>query len=189
MTARNSFRKTGMRINLFFSSLLTVMLFAVPAQAQENIHDTTLITNVQIFDGHKLIAQSGSVRVTDGEISEVSAGQLLPTDSDNVINGEGKFLMPGLIDAHVHVSWAFPFSKAHQAGDTYVTATAVANASKMLKRGFTTVRDTAGTDYGLAYAIDEGIVPGPRIIFTGRSITRQVGMLIIGISKRRQLTV
>ena len=139
-------QRTTLKTGVFFAAFLFIAALVAPLQAQENAVVSTLISNVRIFDGHKVIAQSGSVRVTDGKISEVSAGLLEAGEADTVVDGEGKFLMPGLIDAHVHVSWAFAFSKADQAGESYATATAVANAAKMLKRGFTTVRDTAGTD-------------------------------------------
>lgn len=175
MAVIKSPRRILLNITLFLTSLFMAAFFAMPAQAQDKPPKPILISNVQIFDGHNLITSSGSVRVVGDKISEVSLGQLSAKPEDYVIDGGGKFLMPGLIDAHVHVSWAFPFSKAPQAGDSYTAVTAVANAAKMLKRGFTTVRDTAGTDYGLAYAIDEGVVPGPRIIFTGRSITQTGG--------------
>ncbi|MFT4635620.1 MAG: imidazolonepropionase-like amidohydrolase [Arenicella sp.] len=135
----------------------------------------TLIQNVQIFDGKNVIASSGSVRILHGKILEVSNSVIAASPADSVIDGNGKFLMPGLIDAHVHVSWAFPFSKTDTVNESYVTASAVANAAAMLKRGFTTVRDTAGTDYGLAQAIEDGVIPGPRIIFTGRSISQTGG--------------
>lgn len=151
------------------------LLLAKPVAGQEAKPNSTLINNVQIFDGRNVIASSGAVRIEDDRIAQVSSTQLEPLLGEMVIDGKGRFLMPGLIDAHVHVSWAFPFSKADQANESYVTAGAVANASAMLKRGFTTVRDTAGTDYGLAMAIDDGVVQGPRIIFTGRSISQTGG--------------
>lgn len=155
--------------NLIF--LAALILDVTTAQGAPS----TLIRNVQIFDGENVIASSGSVRIQEDLIIEVSSSLLIPTAEDHVIDGKGRFLMPGLIDAHVHVSWAFAFSKADMVNEAYATAGAVANASAMLKRGFTTVRDTAGTDYGLAQAIDDGVVPGPRIIFTGRSISQTGG--------------
>ena len=150
-------------------------MFAQNESPGSKMINSTLITNVQIFDGREIIASSGSVRIEADRITKVSNSQLQPLQGEAVIDGKGRFLMPGLIDAHVHVSWAFPFSKADQANEAYVTASAVANAASMLARGFTTVRDTAGTDYGLAMAIEDGVVPGPRIIFTGRSISQTGG--------------
>ena len=153
-------------------ALLSVFIANVGMAQSGN---SVLIRDVQIFDGQNVIASSGSVRVADGKIVNVSTSLIEPSEQDTVIDGEGKFLMPGLIDAHVHVSWAYPFSKADIVNESYMMAGAVANASAMLQRGFTTVRDTAGTDYGLAQAIEDGVIPGPRIIFTGRSISQTGG--------------
>lgn len=158
-----------------FYNIIAFMSLWLAGVAMAQTPDSTLITNVQIFDGRNVSASSGSVRIVGDKITEVSSGTLSPIADETVIDGKGRFLMPGLIDAHVHVSWAFPFSKANQANASYITAGAVANASAMLRRGFTTVRDTAGTDFGLARAIDEGVVPGPRIIFAGRSLTQTGG--------------
>lgn len=162
-------RITPIGLTAFF-----LMLSSAFAQEDTTL-STTLITHVQIFDGHNLITKDGSVRIDGPHIVEVSKRPLTARKNETVIDGQGKFLMPGLIDAHVHVSWSFPFAKADQANPSYRTASAVAAAANMLNRGFTTVRDTAGTDHGLAYAIDEDIVPGPRIIFAGCSLTQTGG--------------
>ena len=164
-----------MRFIVKILTCLSVAHMASVSAAFTQTNTSVLIQNVQIFDGQNMITTSGSVRIKDGIILEVSRSLLSPSPEDNIIDGKGKFLMPGLIDAHVHVSWAFPYSKTDTINQSYVTASAVANAEAMLKRGFTTVRDTAGTDYGLAQAIEDGVVPGPRIIFTGRSISQTGG--------------
>jgi len=157
--------------------ILAVLAFclvkATAGMAAEN--SSTLIRNVQIFNGSDIIASSGSVRIEGNRFVEVSAQQLEPRAGETIIDGKGRFLMPGLIDAHVHVSWSFPYAKTEQANNTYATAYAVANAQAMLARGFTTVRDTGGTDYGLPRAIDDGVVPGPRIFFTGRTLSQTGG--------------
>jgi imidazolonepropionase-like amidohydrolase len=58
---------------------------------------------------------------------------------------------------------------------TYITARATVILREMLERGFTTVRDTAGADWGLAAAVDEGWLPGPRVIFGGPALTQTGG--------------
>ena len=159
----------------FVAALVLFLLMLFPAFAEDAPPDSTLIENVRIFDGHDLITSNGAVRVSGSEIVEVSLRPLAAKAGEKTIDGEGRFLMPGLIDAHVHVSWAYPFSKRSQASETYITALAVANAKAMLLRGFTTVRDTGGTDFGLATAINEGYIPGPRIVFAGRTLTQTGG--------------
>lgn len=80
-------------------------------------------------------------------------------------------LMPGLIDVHVHVMAATAnFAELETWSPTYVVARAGELMRAMLLRGFTTVRDTGGADHGLADAIDEGYLTGPRLIFGRKAI-------------------
>ena len=102
----------------FVAALVLFLLVLFPAYAEDTPPDATLIENVQIFDGHDLITSNGAVRVSGSEIVEVSLTPLAPKSGEKTIDGAGRFLMPGLIDAHVHVSWAYPFSKRSQASET-----------------------------------------------------------------------
>jgi imidazolonepropionase-like amidohydrolase len=84
--------------------------------------------------------------------------------------------MPGLIDAHVHLMAAvITLQQALAADPSYVTLVAAREAEATLLRGFTTVRDMAGATFGLKHAIDEGIVPGPRIFPSGAAISQTGG--------------
>src|SRR5260370_7520599 len=77
-------------------------------------------------------------------------------------------LMPGLTDAHVHViAVTADLARLAEWSPAYVTARAARVLVGMLRRGFTTVRDVGGADYGLAQAIEEGYLEGPRLIFGG----------------------
>ena len=83
--------------------------------------------------------------------------------------------MPGLIDAHVH---AVEFEPSPGAGGTspyYRAGRAYSELANMLTRGFTTVRDAAGADAGMARAVREGHVPGPRLLTAGRAISQTGG--------------
>lgn len=64
---------------------------------------STLITNAKIFDGKEVIAEKGYVLVEDGMIKEVGAGPSVALSADVTIDGSGHTVLPGLIDAHVHV--------------------------------------------------------------------------------------
>jgi imidazolonepropionase-like amidohydrolase len=89
---------------------------------------------------------------------------------------KGKTLMPGLCDAHVHVTAATPdFAALRHWPASYITARASEILRGMLMRGFTTVRDVAGADYGLAQAVDEGYIVGPRILFCGKALSQTGG--------------
>ncbi len=84
--------------------------------------------------------------------------------------------MPGLIDAHVHVcAVTADLSALAEWSPAYVAARAGSVMRGMLYRGFTTVRDVAGADYGLAEAVEEGYFEGPRLIFGGKALSQTGG--------------
>src|SRR5690606_17631317 len=87
-----------------------------------------------------------------------------------IIDGGGRTLMPGLIDNHWHAMLA-RVTPAQSLGDvTYSSLHAGMEATDTLMRGFTTVRDLGGPVFGLKTAIDEGVLPGPRIYPSGAVI-------------------
>ena len=94
----------------------------------------------------------------------------------NVIDGKGRTLMPGLIDAHWHTMFNFwPMSKILSANFGYLSI-AAANASRdTLLRGFTTVRDAGANCFGVKNAIDSGLAEGPRIYPAGPYIGQTSG--------------
>ena len=134
-----------------------------------------LFENVRIFDGksHTLSA-SMNVLVRGNTIDKISKDPI-PTDrgaNTRIIAGGGRTLMPGLIDMHWHTMLVRPTPAALLAGDIgHLNLVAGAEATDTLMRGFTTVRDLGGPAFGLKRAIDEGIVPGPRIYPSGAIIT------------------
>jgi imidazolonepropionase-like amidohydrolase len=94
----------------------------------------------------------------------------------NVIDGKGRTLMPGLIDAHWHVfAAAITLQEVELEETDYLYAAMTAEAEKTLLRGFTTLRDIGGVSFGLKKAIDRGIVPGPRILPSGAMISQTSG--------------
>ncbi|MDO9173231.1 MAG: amidohydrolase family protein, partial [Actinomycetota bacterium] len=92
------------------------------------------------------------------------------------IDGGGRVLMPGLIDAHWHSAFAaLPVSALLTADIGYVHLVAGRTAEQTLLRGFTTVRDAGGPTFGVKRAIDEGIISGPRIYPAGAMISQTSG--------------
>ncbi len=88
----------------------------------------------------------------------------------------GKTLLPGLIDAHVHVlAWTANLRELHNASPHYNALRAAEIMRAMLLRGFTTVRDAAGADFGLKRAVEEGLFAGPRLFICGRALSQTGG--------------
>lgn len=119
--------------------------------------------------------EDADVLVEDGIVVEVGNG-LTHGEDTRVINARGNVVMPGLIDAHVHVTAAAAALGALPAlSPSYVTAHSARIMAGMLSRGFTTVRDASGADHGLVRAQAEGLLPGPRISFCGRALSQTGG--------------
>ncbi|MCA6106534.1 metal-dependent hydrolase family protein [Bradyrhizobium cenepequi] len=145
-------------------------LTALPAaQAQQT--PAILFQNVRIFDGRNAaLSALSNVLIRDNKIEKISVAAI-KADAQ-VIDGGERVLMPGLIDAHWHAMLVRPTPAASLADDVgYNNLLAAAEATATLMRGFTTVRDMGGPSFGLKRAIDEGLVPGPRIYPSGAMIT------------------
>lgn len=130
-----------------------------------------LFTNARLLDPRADALQGGvSVLVEDELIREVSATRIKAPRA-LVVDCKGRTLMPGLIDSHVHVMLSEVNLRALEAVPlTLMTARAAALMRAMLDRGFTTVRDTGGADWGLRDAVAQGELPGPRLFIAGRAI-------------------
>jgi imidazolonepropionase-like amidohydrolase len=121
-----------------------------------------------LLPGHEAVVEDETIR----EVSDrpVKAGPAM------VIDLKGRTLMPGLIDAHVHaiavevnlaVLPSLPVTLlAHQASDIL---------EGMLRRGFTTIRDAGGADFGLAQAVEQGLIAGPRMFISGLALSQTGG--------------
>jgi imidazolonepropionase-like amidohydrolase len=148
------------------------------SQAPQRVAETstTAFSNVKVFDGRSnRLTEPMNVRVRGNTIDKISA-EPIPTDrraDTQLIDGGGRTLMPGLIDAHWHTMLVRPSPPAAAlAWDVgYTNLVAAAEAKETLLRGFTTVRDLGGPAFGLKRAIDEGLVAGPRIYPCGAVIT------------------
>ncbi|MEJ5914573.1 metal-dependent hydrolase family protein [Pseudokineococcus sp. 1T1Z-3] len=121
---------------------------------------------------------SGATRVLveDGRITSVGGEEVRGPEGVEVLDAGGRTVMPGLVDAHVHVTAATAdlFAQAEWA-PSYVTAHATQILAGMLERGFTSVRDVGGADHGLAAAVEEGLLRGPRLFFGGKALSQTGG--------------
>jgi len=135
-----------------------------------------LFRRAALLDVEAGVRREGSSVLVDGErIAEVSDGEIR-APSARVVDCAGRTLMPGLIDAHVHaVITTMNLAAMTQAPPTLVAFEAGRVLEGMLRRGFTTVRDAGGADYGLAEAVERGLVAGPRIFYSGRVLSQTGG--------------
>ncbi|MBV6658497.1 MAG: amidohydrolase family protein [Devosiaceae bacterium] len=129
-----------------------------------------------LFDGvSNSLHASMHVLVADGQIAEVSETAIAAT-ADRTIDARGKTLMPGLIDAHVHIAAASAnLAELEAMSPTYVAHWTARNLSQMLDRGFTTVRDVGGGDAGTKRAQAEGMIRSPRISTSGKALGQTGG--------------
>ena len=135
---------------------------------------TTLFNNVRVFDGkNSSLSAPTNVLVRGNLIERISTAPIAVDRmaTTTIVDGGGRTLMPGLIDAHWH-AMLIRVTPAQSMGDVgYNNLVAAAEATDTLMRGFTTVRDVGGPAFGLKAAIDEGVVKGPRIYPSGAMIT------------------
>ncbi|QYC39996.1 D-hydantoinase/dihydropyrimidinase [Nonomuraea coxensis DSM 45129] len=134
-----------------------------------------LLRNVRVLDVETGEYAEGDLRCADGRVAETGTGLRAP-DGTRVIDGAGAYVVPGLIDAHVHVTALTADLGALPAmSPSYVTAHAARIMGETLARGFTTVRDNSGADFGLADAQAEGLIRGPRLLFCGKALSQTGG--------------
>jgi imidazolonepropionase-like amidohydrolase len=113
------------------------------------------------------------VVVQDGVIA--AAGADLPAGAPR-LDLDGAYVLPGLIDCHVHATAVTgDLSGMRTWPASYVQAHASRGLEAMVRRGFTRVRDVGGADWGLAMALEEGLINGPRLHFGGFSLSQTGG--------------
>ena len=169
----------SMKMRTQFLVYITILLAAdVRAQKPADPNTVILINNVQIFNGKEERTFIGNVLIVDNLISKISTVPIATNKSGNtkIIDGKGKFLMPGLIDAHTHLMFAGITQQTIMMADIgFVNLVAGKTAEQTLLRGFTSVRDLGGPVLGLKQAIDLGITIGPRIWPSGAFISQTGG--------------
>ncbi len=136
---------------------------------------SVLFQDVRIFDGKSsALSPVSSVLINGNVIKRISATPITVDGNANVqvVAGNGRVLMPGLIDMHWHAMLVRPTPATILSSDIgYTNLLAGAEARSTLMRGFTTIRDMGGPSFGLKRAIDEELLPGPRIYPSGAMIT------------------
>jgi imidazolonepropionase-like amidohydrolase len=135
-----------------------------------------IFANCAVLDGtRKERREDHHVLVEGDRIREVSDAPI-KSGTARTIDLKGRTLMPGLIDAHVHVlAVDLPLDRLSDRPVTLLTLQAAKVLEGMLQRGFTTIRDAGGADGGLAEAVEEGLVHGPRIFPSGMALSQTGG--------------
>ena len=127
--------------------------------------------NLNLLDPRWTEARGGYEVLVEGDlIKEVSAKPIKAAKAQVVDCGK-RTLMPGLIDCHVHVFLVeVNIRNLENVPLTLLTARSADLMKGMIDRGFTTVRDTGGADWGIKTAVESGLIPGPRLFISGRAI-------------------
>ncbi len=157
--------QTSLAIVLILALCLPSFVFA----------DQTLFTNVNVFDGTSDKLKSQDVLIEDNLIKQVDSNIDAP-EGATVIDGGGRTLMPGLIDMHSHLCVqngliAFRDGYDAMAAGAYTQTVLL----EYLDQGFTTARDAGCNILGIAKAVNNGVIPGPRIFPSGGFLTQTGG--------------
>ncbi len=143
---------------------------------QKEAERPLLMTNLRLFDGSGKGVRDGLQVLVKGKLISALLPAAEQVEGARVIDCQGKLVMPGLIDAHWHTMLAAIAQTTAMTADLgYLYLAAAQEAQRTLMRGFTSVRDAGGPSFALKRAIDEGMVPGPRIYPSGAMISQTSG--------------
>src|SRR5215469_2075088 len=135
----------------------------------------TLFTNANlVLEGCGQLQKSFDVLTNDNRIEAVSATRLAG-DGAAVIDVAGRTLMPGLIDAHAHITGLSLSPKNAAYLPSEITAAAAEYLRNSLMDGFTSIREAGGADHSVARLLAEGKIIGPRLFYSGRALTQTGG--------------
>ena len=135
-----------------------------------------VVVNATLFDSASGTLKPHTTLVIEGERVVAVSQEPLQVDGAHRIDVEGRVVLPGLIDAHVHV-----VATSHDLVGLALQPPSLVGAQSsqimraMLRRGFTTVRDAAGADFGLQEAVARGLYEGPRLFIAGFPISQTGG--------------
>ena len=143
-------------VNRFFCGIaITVTATAARPQA-----GTLVITNANLIDGVRgAFATRSTVIIRDGKIADIVTGAFTPLPGTEVVDARGRYLLPGLIDAHTHIS-------------------SFASAKRALESGVTTARSASVPNYqdvALREAARRGVIAGPELLATGVFVSPDLG--------------
>jgi imidazolonepropionase-like amidohydrolase len=169
-----------------FGVIITSILSISQVMAKDEKPRQVLFTNVNIFDGvNDSLMRNASVLVEGNLIKAVSA-KPIPAEGAYVVDGEGRTLMPGLIDMHSHLCLRDGMLTFR---DNYDQMTAGANTAHVLleylDQGFTTTRDAGCNILSIAKSVNNGMFPGPRMFPSGGFLSQTGGHADTGMFNDR----
>lgn len=135
-----------------------------------------VVRNARLFDSAAGVLRPDTTIVIEGERFAAVTQEPIAVDDAEVIDAAGRVVLPGLIDAHAHVC-----ATSHDLPGLALQPPSLTGAQsaklmgQMLRRGFTTVRDAAGADWGLQAALARGLYEGPRLFIANQPITQTGG--------------
>ncbi len=158
--------------------IMFFMLVSITNVFSQTKPNKILINNVNIFNGKDNKIVKGNILI-EGNLIKTISTEAIATDRSGltrIIDGKGKYVIPGLIDAHSHLLFeSISQTQAMMYDYAFLNLFAAKAAEKQLLRGFTTVRDLGGGSLTLAKAIDMGLIAGPRVFSSGAFISQTGG--------------
>lgn len=137
----------------------------------------TAFTDATVITGTGAAPFPGSVVIEADRVVDVIEGPGRPADAAQVVDCRGRTVLPGLIDAHVHIGSLDVDGRAQQRRyfDSEAALRAGRNLTQLLDQGFTTARDAGGADAGFRRAVEDGVIDGPRLLVSGRPLSQTGG--------------
>ncbi|PAW09458.1 amidohydrolase [Vibrio sp. V1B] len=133
-----------------------------------------VIKNANVFNGvDEQLLKNVDLLIENNLITQI--GKVDDSHAEQIIDAEGKTVMPGLIDAHVHITLSAGFNELDGMTREEIAIRSARISEEMLMRGFTTIRDVAGNTLGLKNSIDKGYAKGPRILPCMAAISQTCG--------------
>jgi imidazolonepropionase-like amidohydrolase len=140
------------------------------------------LVNFRLIDGTGRFYEHAALTINDqGRIEQLWTGNEAKMSAKDALDLKGQTVLPGLIDCHVHLmsdAGPDPFAAYQTKSAFYMTILAVVNAGRMLRRGITTIRDVGAMDFAdaaIKQAINDGVIPGPRMLSSGKLLTMTGG--------------
>lgn len=160
---------------LFFVSLFLSVLSINAQKKIKKKNNLILITNVKVWDGTSASAIDADVLIENNKFKTIAAKIKVPKKA-KVIDGKGGTLIPGLIDMHQHIMLDGGTTEGTGSYDAYGQgARAKVTLDKLIKQGYTTIRDIGGNSLSISQLIKEGKLEGPRIYSSGPVISQTGG--------------